>query len=77
MADFFKDWSQDTFTAKSIDVQSGGQHPHPPASKAATGAWQDSLIGIGSEWSRQFPGYVAGAVEAASLGVQDLLRQIR
>lgn len=77
VADFFKDWSQDEFTATSLDVQSGGQHPHPPASKATTGVWQDNLIGIGSEWSRQFPGYVAGAVEAASLGVQDLLRQIR
>lgn len=77
VADFFKDWSQDPFTATSIDVQSGGQHPHTPASKATTGIWQDNLIGIGSEWSRQFPGYVAGAVEAASLGVQDLLRQIR
>lgn len=74
VADFFKDWSQDAFTATSIDVQSGGQHPHPPAATATTGVWQDNLIGIGSEWSRQFPGYVAGAIEAASLGVQDLLQ---
>lgn len=77
VSDFFKDWSQDTFTATNIDVQSGGQHPHPPPSKATTGVWQHSLIGIGSEWSRQFPGYVAGAVEAASIGVQDLIQQIR
>ena len=74
VSDFFKDWSQDEFTATSFDVQSGGQHPHPPATKAKTGVWQDTLIGIGSEWSGQFPGYVAGAVEAASLGVQDLLQ---
>lgn len=77
VADFFKDWSQDEFTATSLDVQSGGQHPHPPETKATTGVWQDNLIGIGSEWSRQFPGYVAGAVEAASLEVQALLEQIR
>ena len=77
VADFFKDWSQDEFTATSLDVQSGGQHPYPPVSKATTGVWQDNLIGIGSEWSRQFPGYVAGAVEAASLEVQALLEQIR
>ena len=32
-------------------------------------AWLD---GIASEWSPQFPGYVAGAVEAASLAVQML-----
>lgn len=76
VSDFFKDWSQDPFTATTVDAQSGGQHPHPPISKATTGVWQDSVIGIGSEWSRQFPGYVAGAVEAASLGVQGLLQQI-
>lgn len=77
VADFFKDWSQDAYTATSVDVQNGGQHPHPPAAKATTGVWQDNMIGIGSEWSRQFPGYVAGAVEAASFGVQKLLQQIR
>ena len=26
--------------------------------------------GFGSEWSPQFPGYVAGAIEAARMGVQ-------
>lgn len=72
VADFFKDWSQDAFTATIIDFESGGQHPHPPASTATTGVWQDNLIGIGSEWSRQFPGYVAGAIDAASVGVQAL-----
>ncbi|SUD90804.1 flavin monoamine oxidase family protein [Psychrobacter phenylpyruvicus] len=74
VADFIKDWSQDTFTATTIDAQSGGQHPHPPAATATTGVWQDNLIGIGSEWSRQFPGYVAGAVEAASVAVHALLQ---
>lgn len=74
VADFFKDWSQDAFTATSIDAQSGGQHPHPPAATATTGVWQDNLIGIGSEWSRQSPGYVAGAVEAASVAVHALLQ---
>lgn len=72
--DFFKDWSQDAFTATTIDAQSGGQHPHPPTTKATTGVWQDNLIGIGSEWSRQFPGYLAGAVEAASVAVHALLQ---
>jgi len=32
-------------------------------------------IAIASEWSPQFPGYVAGAVEAAALGVNTLLEQ--
>ena len=42
VSDFFKDWSQDTFTATNIDVQSGGQHPHPPPYKATTPLCQDS-----------------------------------
>jgi hypothetical protein len=28
------------------------------------------MTGIGSEWSPQFPGYLAGAVDAAVRGVQ-------
>jgi monoamine oxidase len=72
VADFFKDWSQDPLTATTIDAKSGGQHATAPPSKVATGSWQDHLVGIASEWSRQFPGYVAGAIDAASLGVQAL-----
>jgi len=30
------------------------------------------LTGIASEWSPQFPGYLAGTIEAARLGVQPL-----
>ncbi|WP_246794748.1 hypothetical protein [Burkholderia perseverans] len=33
------------------------------------GPWHDRLVGIASEWSPSYPGYVAGAVEAAGLGV--------
>ncbi|MEN9315397.1 MAG: hypothetical protein RIS35_1790, partial [Pseudomonadota bacterium] len=32
------------------------------------------LTGIASEWSRAYPGYVAGAVEAAVEGVAGLTR---
>jgi monoamine oxidase len=32
-------------------------------------------VGVGSEWSPQFPGYVAGAIEAARLGVQAILAE--
>jgi monoamine oxidase len=76
VADFFKDWSQDPFTATTIDAKSDGQHATTQPSKATTGLWQDHLVGIASEWSRQFPGYVAGAIEAASLGVQALTEEI-
>jgi monoamine oxidase len=71
-AEYLKDWSQDPFTATTADANSDGQHASAPTAKAASGVWKDSLTGIGSEWSRQFPGYTAGAIEAASLGVQNL-----
>ena len=32
---------------------------------------------IGSEWSQPFPGYLAGAVDAAALGVQACLAAAR
>ena len=34
--------------------------------------WQHRLIGVASEWSPNYPGYLAGAIEAATLGVQAL-----
>lgn len=72
VADTIKDWAFDPFTATADDLLNGGQHPHAPASAAASGPWQHCLTGIASEWSPQFPGYVAGAIEAARLGVQGL-----
>ena len=72
VADTLKDWALDPFTATADDLQGGGEHPRAPASTVASGPWQQGLIGIASEWSPQFPGYVAGAVEAARLGVQAL-----
>ena len=39
----------------------------------ADGPWRNRIIGIASEWSPNFPGYVAGAVEAARHGVEALL----
>lgn len=73
VADTIKDWAQDPFTATPDDWQGGGQHPHAPAPTAASGPWRGCLTGIASEWSPQFPGYLAGAVEAARLGVQGLI----
>lgn len=72
-AEYLKDWAQDPFTATSTDANSDGQHASAPSNKAASGVWADCLTGIGSEWSRQFPGYVAGAVESAGFGVSGLL----
>jgi monoamine oxidase len=68
--DAIKDWSQDALTATAADLDAGGEHGHAPAAAPAAGPWQGRLTAIASEWSPRFPGYLAGAVEAAALGVQ-------
>jgi len=70
--DFIKDWAQDSCTATAADRQPAAQHAAAPTATAATGPWHERLTGIASEWSPGFPGYLAGAVEAADLGVQAL-----
>lgn len=68
-ADALKDWATDPFTATGDDQDAEGQHAAAPPRGADDGPWQGRLIGIGSEWSQQFPGYLAGAVDAATQGV--------
>jgi monoamine oxidase len=34
------------------------------------------MMGVGSEWSVSFPGYLAGAVEAVEMGVAHYLRRV-
>ncbi len=74
-AEMLKDWSQDPYTATPEDQRADGHHAQAPSSAPAAGPWAGRLVGIASEWSPQFPGYVAGAVEAAHLGVQAWLAQ--
>ncbi|NOV24218.1 amine oxidase [Cupriavidus necator] len=75
VADFIKDWAADDLTATALDLE-GGQHHHAlaPAATASSGPWQGRITGIASEWSQRFPGYLAGAVDAAGKGTQDLIR---
>jgi monoamine oxidase len=40
----------------------------------AEGPWAGRAWGAASEWSPEFPGYLAGAVDAAERAVQALLR---
>ncbi len=72
-AEFIKDWSQDRWTATAADLDAAGHHGTAPAAAAASGPWAGVLAGVASEWSPQFPGYVAGAVEAAALAVRSML----
>lgn len=67
-AEYIKDWASDGYTATAADLGEAGQHAGAPAATPASGPWRGRLTGIASEWSPQFPGYLAGAIEAASLG---------
>lgn len=61
-AEFIKGWALDPYTATVADMDGAGYHAEAPATRATSGPWCGRLIGIGSEWSPQFPGYVAGAM---------------
>lgn len=71
-AEFLKDWASDALTATAADLEagSGDGHGAAPAAAPASGPWRGRLTAIGSEWSPRFPGYVAGAIEAAGRGVR-------
>lgn len=75
VAEFLKDWARDPCTAVDADLDGATEHGSPPSSAAAEGVWRDRLIGIASEWSPRYPGYVAGAIEAAGLGVGAVLNR--
>ena len=67
--EFIQDWALESYTATLADLDSVGHHAEAPPPAAASGPWCGRLMGVASEWSPQFPGYVAGAIEAASLAV--------
>jgi len=64
-----KAWAQDAFTATTLDSQALSHSLAPPRSPINS-TWSQHLTGIGSEWATEFPGYLAGATEAAELGVK-------
>ncbi|MDT3722633.1 FAD-dependent oxidoreductase [Pseudomonas oryzihabitans] len=72
---YFKDWAQDPLTATASDWHASPHHTEAPWQRAVGTPWTDHLIGIGSEWSTNYPGYLAGALEAANLGIQHLRRR--
>jgi monoamine oxidase len=72
VVEYVKDWANDSRTATEADQQPGLHQTDFPSS-SLSGVWQRHLTGIGSEWSPDFPGYLAGAVDAAQRGVEALL----
>jgi len=71
-AEFLKDWASDPCTAVAADESPDAGHAIPPPATPAEAPWHGRLVGIASEWSPSFSGYVAGAIEAARLGVETL-----
>jgi monoamine oxidase len=71
-AEFLQDWAREPFTASAADLQGRAAPTGVPASGASSGPWHGRLAGIASEWSPRFPGHVAGAFEAAALGLRHL-----
>ena len=69
VAEFFKDWANDEFTATEYDLIAQAGHSVPAASPLE-GPWKSRIRGIASEWSPLFPGYLAGAIDAADEGVK-------
>lgn len=76
LAEYFKDWASDPLTATAADLDSAPEHAAAPPGTVDDGAWAGRLTGIASEWSRQFPGYLAGAVEAAGTGVDAAIEEL-
>lgn len=70
--ELFKDWANDNFTATENDLISQAGHS-VPISEPADGVWKSRIKGIASEWSYLYPGYVAGAIDAAEKGIQSLV----
>ncbi|MGL6314977.1 flavin monoamine oxidase family protein [Vibrio sp. WXL103] len=75
IVDVIKDWSQDVWTSTELDAQDSGEHIQPPTALIKDGLWSNKIFGIGSEWSQKFPGYVAGAIDAAEAGVKALVKK--
>jgi len=68
-AEWLKDWAADPHTATAADQRATHEHAAAPAATPQAGVWRHRLYGVASEWSPHFPGYVAGAIDAAERGV--------
>jgi monoamine oxidase len=74
--EFIKDWSREPYTATADDIAGSSQHLTGAAADGPLDGWSGHITGIASEWSERFPGYVAGAIDAAQRGVQRLMSSL-
>lgn len=75
--DAIKDWALDPLTATTADLSSQGEHPSPAIATIDSGTWKHKLFGVGSEWSSNYTGYLAGCIEAAETAVDSIQAQIK
>lgn len=68
-AESIQDWARDPFTATDQD-QVASAHASAPDALVGQGPWSGRLVGIASECPPEFPGYVAGAIDAAVRGIR-------
>lgn len=68
--EWLQDWSREPWTAVPADMAVTAGHGSAPLAHVDAGPWAGRLVGIASEWSPEFPGYLAGAIDAARRGVQ-------
>ena len=64
-----KDWSKEAFTATTADFKLS-QHSAAPPNSVTSSLWSNRVLGIGSEWSDRFPGYLAGSIDAVNKVLQ-------
>lgn len=69
-AEWLQDWARERHTATPRDDTAQGHGTSSPAAEPETGVWRHRIVGGASEWSPEFPGYLAGAVDAAERAVQ-------
>ncbi|MCZ8147483.1 MAG: FAD-dependent oxidoreductase [Roseomonas sp.] len=74
-ATLLMDWTAEVFTATADDRRSGA-HPVPQRGPWVSGGWRDRLSLAGSETSATDPGYLAGAMDAASRAAAEVLQRI-
>jgi len=74
-ATLFKDWAADPLTATAADRVATG-HAAPDPAPWVSGPWQARLALGGSETSPSEPGYLAGAVVAATRAVDETLQKL-
>jgi monoamine oxidase len=77
VAETLLDWAQEPFTATAQDHIASGHHATAPVASVSRSPWEGHVFGIASEWSPEFPGYIAGAVDAAQRAVDALGRALK